>query len=467
MGTGAESVGGVNMDSGYEPVTLLISPFFDTATPSGGVLYSVDVVREWLRRGRQVTVLCSSCTRELGDLQPYIDEGQLTLHTVASFEQVRFTHHIHESVGRLAAKVIQDVHPDVIHVHNIHGMLAAVQAAIQSPSPVVFTALDFGLLCFNFYLNAGTPEPCEWPASSKSCADCVCRSLGGVAGVVGPRLSRAVTRRLWPRFAQLDQIQLASELQATMQNILRSLDVVIAPSPVMADQLGRCGVPRTCITHVGYGVTPEKIVRPAKTPSEILRFAFLGSAESVKGLSVLADAVAVLPDDLPLSVRAIGGEPVRAYLDKQPAQVKRYLCYTPALFGRPLAEEYTRIDAVLVPSIWHENSPFVALESLANGTPVIGSDVLGVSHLIIREHNGWLIEPGRSAAWTRAFVEAVQRPARIRRMQHNARFARTTRDFLDDVDELESALIARRRYAARPVDRFVRGRRASAIVNQV
>ena len=401
----------------------------------------MDVAREWLGRGRRVMVACSGRQRSLGDLDKYVESGQLALREIVSSEQVRFTHHFHEEVGRLARAVIDQWRPDVIHVHNIHGLLAAVRAAIQSAAPVVLTALDFGLVCFNFYLYNRTPKPCAGPASAEVCAACIRRTIHGAGAVFGPVLPRAVTRRFWPRFVRLDQIQSAGELQAGMRRILRLLDAIVAPSPGLADRLARWGAPPSRMVRLPYGVAPDKVVRPVKSPAEPLRLAYLGGAEEVKGLGVLTAAAALLPDGLPLEIRAIGGRAVRMFLEKQPARVRHYVAYCPTLLGRRLAEEHARIDAVLVPSIWHENSPFAVLEALANGTPVLGADEPGISHLILPDHNGWLVEPGRPAAWARALIEAVQRPARIRLMQQNARFTRTTGDFVSDLEELESALI--------------------------
>jgi len=426
---------------GCTPRTLLISPFFDAAVPSGGVLYSVDTARGWLRRGRRVAVLCAARPRSLADLQADVDEGRLTLHPFGSPDQIRFTHHPDDGLRRMAAGLIADFKPDVIHGHNTHGFVSALHAAIESPVPVVLTALDFGLLCFNFYLYRGAPTPCPGPVSSRACAECVLRTIHGPARWLGLTLPKRITRKLWPRWVRLDEAKSAAELHVSMRHILRHADAIIAPSPIMADKLREFGVPASRLVPILYGLTPEKIMRPEKTPSESLRLAFLGSAEPVKGLRVLMRAADRLPDGLPLEIRAIGGDPVRELVERCPARAKRYVSYRPALFGRDLALEHARIDAALVPSLWPENSPFVVLESLANGTPVIASDQPGIRHLVIPEHTGWLIEPGRSGAWTRALVEALQRPARIRRMQANARFTRTTADFLNDLEELESALI--------------------------
>ena len=53
---------------------------------------------------------------------------------------------------------IKLIQPDLVHIHNIQGMLSAVAAAIEVGAPTILTALDFGLLCFNFCLYTQSPQ---------------------------------------------------------------------------------------------------------------------------------------------------------------------------------------------------------------------------------------------------------------------------------------------------------------------
>jgi len=425
-----------------QPRTLLISPFFDAALPSGGVLYSINVAREWLSRGRRLAVLCSSQSRSLGDLQPYADRRQLTLHPIVTLEQVRFTHHFHDNVGSLTDRVVGEFRPEIVHVHNFQGMLSAVRSVVNSSLPVILTALDLGLLCLNFCLYDGTLTPCEGPSSPGACVKCIGRTLRGVAGRVGPMLPRFVTRRLWPRFVRLDQIKSINDLHAGMQHILRRLDLMVTLSPIVTLKLKEYGARANAIAEVAHSVPAERILRPAKRPSQKLRLAYLGGSEPVKGFHVIAEAARLLPGDLPLEIRVLGGAAMREKVESSPGLARRYLCCRPPLFGPALAREHAQIDAVLVPSLCHENSPYVVLEALANGTAVLASDQAGIRHLIEPDENGRLIAPGDPAAWADAMLEAVEHPEKIRRMQANARFSRTTADFVDDLEQLESRLLA-------------------------
>jgi len=424
--------------------TLLISPFFDAALPSGGAFFSIEVAREWLRRGRSLAVICIRQDRRLGDLRAAQEDGRLALHPLIGPEQARFTHHPNEVLRQAAAEVIRSFRPDMIHVHNIQGMLSAVRAGLDAGVPTILTALDFGMICFNFCLYPGRPEVCGGPESAARCADCVMRDTRGPARLLGRMLPAGLSRRLWPRFVRLAQAIDAQELHAGMRHLLRGLDAVVAPSPSLGERLIRFGAREERVTPLVYGLPPETILRPAKTPAESLRFAYFGGLDPLKGFATIVEAVRLLPDGIPLEIRAYGDDRLRDGLAALGPGVLRYLSHRQLLTGAALAAEHAGIDAVLVPSIIHENSPFAVLMSLANGSPVLASDTPGLRHLILPERNGLLVPAGDPRAWAAAFVRAVQRPAVIRRMQADTRFDRTTADFVDDLEQIEDALAGHR-----------------------
>jgi glycosyltransferase involved in cell wall biosynthesis len=54
---------------------------------------------------------------------------------------------------------------------------------------------------------------------------------------------------------------------------------------------------------------------------------------------------------------------------------------------------YAGLDALVIPSIWYENSPNVILEAFASGTPVMASNLGGMAELVQHGVNGCLFEP--------------------------------------------------------------------------
>ena len=53
-----------------------------------------------------------------------------------------------------------------------------------------------------------------------------------------------------------------------------------------------------------------------------------------------------------------------------------------------------RLDALIIPSMWFENGPTIALESMAVGTPIVASRVGNLAEIIEDRVTGRLVPPG-------------------------------------------------------------------------
>jgi glycosyltransferase involved in cell wall biosynthesis len=81
---------------------------------------------------------------------------------------------------------------------------------------------------------------------------------------------------------------------------------------------------------------------------------------------------------------------------------------------------YAAADLLLLPSI-SEGFPSVVGESMACGTPVLGSNVGGIPELVREGETGWLVPPGDDAALLAAMQRALLDPGACTRMRPAAR----------------------------------------------
>jgi glycosyltransferase involved in cell wall biosynthesis len=68
-------------------------------------------------------------------------------------------------------------------------------------------------------------------------------------------------------------------------------------------------------------------------------------------------------------------------------------------------------DALLIPSMWFENGPTIALESMAVGTPIIASRVGNLAEIIDDGVCGRLVEAGDEHAIAQVLRDAATNPA--------------------------------------------------------
>jgi GT2 family glycosyltransferase len=167
-----------------------------------------------------------------------------------------------------------------------------------------------------------------------------------------------------------------------------------------------------------------------------LRFAFLGTTRSNKGVEVLAAAIPLLARDVRrrchITIRAHGWEwPLRKRLARFP-EVTVYGGYDLyQLIGA--AGEY---DVGLLPHIWLENSPLVMLEHLHAGKFMVASRLGGPPDWIVEGKNGMLFTAGRpdelAACMTRLVTGEVAIPS-----PREVHEASTLRSYPDHVREVE------------------------------
>lgn len=164
---------------------------------------------------------------------------------------------------------------------------------------------------------------------------------------------------------------------------------------------------------------------PSREPGASLRFGFIGRLDPTKGVEVLLQAFAdaALPD-AELWIAGDGKPDFLAPLKQRHAGARvRFL-------GRVAPQAfYPHMDAVVVPSQWHDTFPGVVFEALAFGKPVIGSRRGGIPEMICEGENGLLFEPDTPGELVAALRRLAADPALRLRMAEAARTS--AQPFLD------------------------------------
>ena len=141
---------------------------------------------------------------------------------------------------------------------------------------------------------------------------------------------------------------------------------------------------------------------------------------------LLLKALEGLADDLLSRVRVVWiGEEIDASL----AAETRRAAEVPRLLGRfellpstrDVSQVYAAIDALVLPSLW-EGFPNVVLEAMANGRPVVASDVGDTRKLVRNGMTGWLVPPGDVTSLSGALGDLLSAsPLARRKMGEEAR----------------------------------------------
>ena len=185
-----------------------------------------------------------------------------------------------------------------------------------------------------------------------------------------------------------------------------------------------------CAQKVGANSLPAKalIARPraveAAPAARNLRFGFVGRADADKGLAVLARAFDSLPRAMPVELWIIHKDEARyEYLERLFPSRLRFasdLAQGRIRLMRPQVQDevfelMAQVDVGVVPSIAFESPCLAMLEMVAQGTPIIRSESLGMQHVIQDGVNGRTFPYGDWKALAAAMREVVCDPALIAR----------------------------------------------------
>lgn len=153
------------------------------------------------------------------------------------------------------------------------------------------------------------------------------------------------------------------------------------------------------------------------TPGENAVF-FVGRHEPRKGLGVLLDAFALMPDDVKLWVASDG--PETADLKLRHGHDRR-IEWLGRIDDDEKFDRLRRASVFCAPSLRGESFGVVLLEAMAAGTPVVASRIDGYMNVATDGENALLVEPGDARALASSLARALTDSRLAARLTANGR----------------------------------------------
>ena len=294
------------------------------------------------------------------------------------------------SARRGIEAVLDDLRPDVVHLHNIYHQLSpSVLAPIRRRGiPAVMTLHDYKLACPTYrFLDHG--RPCEaclahrfWEPLRKRC------NTGSLA-------ASAVN---------------AAELSLhTLSGAYAPVSVFACPSRFLEAKMRQGKVFPDRLRWIPNFVDVGGVPRAVEAGNG--RVAYAGRLSDEKGVDTLVEAVAATPG---LEVDIAGEGLIRPDLEALATELG--VADRVRFLGRlPLAavQDLLRASSVAVcPSRWYENQPLAILEAFACGVPVVGTGLGGIPELIEPGVDGAIVPPNDPRALGAALRDLTERPDR-------------------------------------------------------
>jgi glycosyltransferase involved in cell wall biosynthesis len=154
-----------------------------------------------------------------------------------------------------------------------------------------------------------------------------------------------------------------------------------------------------------------------------------------KGLDILLRAFAKLrAAGQPVRLRAVGSFETAEY-ETQIKALARELGIEDAIdwcgFCHDVSSELARMDLFVLPSLFGEGLPFVILEAMAAGIPVISTNVEGIPEAVRDGREGLIVEPGDADDLARAMQRFVSGEVDWQAVRHSA-WQRQGRHYTDE-----------------------------------
>jgi glycosyltransferase involved in cell wall biosynthesis len=119
-------------------------------------------------------------------------------------------------------------------------------------------------------------------------------------------------------------------------------------------------------------------------------FLYVGVLEPHKGVSVLAEAASRSPR---ARFKVVGRGSLRPRLEDLHDRGSGRVEVEGWVSRERLSNLYRHASGIIIPSLWHENAPLVAVEALAWGTPLLVSRRGGLEELLYSRTTGRAFEP--------------------------------------------------------------------------
>jgi glycosyltransferase involved in cell wall biosynthesis len=455
-------------------VLITVHKFFPDHR-SGTEVLAYKVAKELLSRGYEVLVVTANPpdTNAMYKEGPPISNYHFeNIPVTVAEEALRlsgyiFTHeYFHPDIKETFVDILENFHPDIVHIFHAQNLSASIiEAAYEKSIPVVFSATDFWFICPIVQLIRPNGKLCRGPGpSALNCLTCYTPKLFpdkeqfiDAVNSKYPALSQKLDS-----LGSLGQLgyhasyvtylasKLPNAIEATTERarylptIANSMQAIMVPTKLMQDLFIENGINPEIIHHVPFGIdTSELALHHKKTESKILRIAFIGTLLDHKGPDLLIEAFQKLPDNVNACLKIYGdtnqfpeyGSKLLK-MSKQNFANSEKIEFCGTFANEKFGEIMSNIDVLVVPSRWYENTPLVIQSALATKTPLIVTDLGGLSELVKHEYNGLLFELNNAISLREQLLRLIMDDTLLKRLTANISPERTTKEMVNDIESI-------------------------------
>jgi glycosyltransferase involved in cell wall biosynthesis len=319
-----------------------------------------------------------------------------------------------EPLAEAFARELARIRPDVVHVHHLTCLSTRIIDRCRAAGvPVVMTLHDFWMGCPRGQRITAGLDVCPTIRLEK-CLPCLRELWPHLLG-------RGVLPDLPAEERDARDTARLEQYHAAILRTLSSLDMLFTPSDFMRRLYVDYGVPAGKLRVVENGLPTgrwDRQASPRPRPSGPLRIGFIGSVLPSKGVHLLIEAFRRLGDPSGLRLD-IWGEVLPFHNDRgygeRLAALRRGYESAITLHGAYRNEDVgailSRMDVLVVPSLWYEAFGLTIREAFLARVPVVTANHGAMAEAVEDGRTGLLFEAGDAASLAAALRRLADDPA--------------------------------------------------------
>lgn len=407
---------------------------------AGSENYTEAISNEFVKKGHEVYIFCReenhfgkeySLSKTTDNKEPKIKKYLINV----ARGKDRF---VHERIDVAFAEVLDEIMPDVVHIEHLNHLSLGIPKIIKERKiPMVYTLHDFWLMCprgqFLEYNMEGEPwNVCDGQEDQKCASVCYARYHTGTEHMPSDK-------EYWVSWVN-------TRMRITRECV-NLIDQFISPSKTVMTQFERY-FPENAgkLIFLDYGFDLNKLSKENNVAvGNKMIFGYIGTHIPAKGIDYLIRAFSKLKGEATLRIWGRNRGEYTPYLKNLDVQLLSSLSNRIEWMGEFETEKivnqvFEHVDAIVVPSIWMENSPLVIHEAQQAGIPVITADFGGMKEYVQDGVNGFLFKFRDVDSMASRMQEAVDHPEKIKELGKRRYLYSKTGDVPSISDHVDSLL---------------------------
>ena len=355
---------------------------------AGSEVYSQSICNELINQGHNITIL----TREEVPYRVDFEFRNYREHEKLQFYYINMPRdkdgYKHEEIDQQFAQLLEEEKPDIAHIGHLNHLSTGLVTELKKAGvPIVFTLHDFWLMCprgqflQRNYDGCNTYQLCNGQENEKCATSCYRMFFSGQSDFYEDDLS------YWTNW-------IGRRMQAT-RNLISDVDLFIAPSKYLMNRfIQDFQLPKEKVVYLDYGFPTHYLQPTIKNKKEdLFTFGYIGTHIPAKGVNLLIKAFSKVQGKAKLKIWGWKDVQSQKALLEMTELSENPIEFCGGYVNENLADVvFSQVDAIVVPSIWGENSPLVIHEAQACHIPVITADYGGMAEYVQHQVNGLLFK---------------------------------------------------------------------------